>query len=467
MNIDRIREIELKYPVETIRYRQFQVWPLIRFWLWTYCTAKIEPIRGKSKGLSMGQTARLLQSAFYGLSSLAGKYKYITFSDTSERKLIEGVYVDKSIDFITSLLPHTLLIELPLPFHYKKSQIPTSKVVSKIPLYLLEWFNSKMLGTRIQIENEHVVHEILKELGISFDYRSVLIRNLAQYKVGRLLARLYKPSGVIIQCAYTNTGFLKAFKDSGIPVVEVQHGMLSSSHVAYNVFKQTDPSYFPDWFLSYGFRERTFFHKDNFYISQDKVIPVGHYYLDFVNSSNRERSSYLPEISSYKVVVAITGQNLPDLEQQFIDFIFQVADESSDSAFVYIPRNKQSAIYTNKNRPKNIFLIDNRDTYEIIRMSNVHTTMFSTCAIESLALGTPNILVNLNNLAMTHYGDLLRGESTQYVNSINEFVKALRSSINIARDKVITGNSDLIVSEYRRNIINAVKTIFSIEPDAK
>jgi hypothetical protein len=463
MNIDKIKEVELKYPVETIRYKDFQVWPMIRFWLWAYYTAKVEPIRAKSGNLSSGQILDLLLSSFYGLRSLIGKCRYLVFSDTSERKLINGFYVDKSVDFITNLLPQSLLIELPLPKHYSKSKIPTNRVASKIPLYLLEWFYTKTLTRNIKIENESVIHDLLNELGITFDYKSVLIRNIAQYRVGKLLTRLFKPSGIVIQCAYTNTGFLKAFKDNGIPVVEVQHGMLSPSHVAYNVFKKFDSSYFPDYFFSYGLREQFFFHHDNFYIAHNRVIPVGHYYLDVINSSEKSQSDYLPEVSGYKSFVAVTGQNLPDLEQKFIDFIEQVAIECPDVAFVYIPRNKQSAIYGSTKLPRNIVRIDDRDTYEIIRLSNIHTTMFSTCAIESLALGTPNILVDLNSLATIHYGNLLNGESTRYVSTIEEYVNQLTLSMNMLREKVIESTSDLIVSNYRKNVTTAISEIFSKE----
>lgn len=461
MNIDKIREIESKYPVENIRSDGFQVWPMVRFWLWAYCTAKIEPLRSKSQSLSLQQILQILGSFFYGFRSFWGKYHYLTFSDTSERKAIGGLHVDKSIDFINSLLSNPLMIELPLPKHFPKSSVPTIRLVSKMPLYILEWFYYKLNFKRIKIENELVIKDILKEIGISFDYQSILKRNIAQYKVGRILYKLYKPKGIVIQCAYTNTGFVKAFKDSGIPIIEVQHGMLSTSHVAYNVFKKLDPSYFPDYFLSYGHREKAIFTSSNYYIPNDHVLPTGHYYLDIINSSDKHLDDYLPEAIGYETVVSVTGQNLPDLEQQFINFLKQATSQCTEAVFIYIPRNKQSAIYDNKDLPANFLIIDDRDTYEIIRLSNFHTTMFSTCAIESLALGTPNLLINLGNLARVHYGEVLKENlSTQYIDSVEKYVKIINANIRPIRSTVIAENSDLIVNNYRTNIRNILPKIF-------
>lgn len=462
MDIDKIREIESKYPVETIRTDGFQVWPMIRFWLWAYYTAQVEPIRSKSSGLSIKQMLKLVGSLFYGLPNYFGKYNYLVFSDTSERRLIEGSYVDKSVDYITGILPKTLLVELPLPKHYPKSKIPTDRIVSKIPLYLLEWFYSKVRFTKIRIENEELLGKILGELRISFDYRSILIRNLAQHTAGKLLNRFYKPKGIVVQCAYTNTGFIKAFKDSGIPVIEVQHGLLSASHVAYNVFAKLEESYFPDYFLSYGHRERLLFSDKNFYIPKERVLPIGHYYLDMISSSDKNVSDYLPQAKKFKTLVCITGQNLPNLEQRFINFLKEAAPQCAQTFFAYIPRNRQSAIYAHKDLPANFLVVDDKDTYEIIRLSTWHTTMFSTCAIEALYLGTPNILINLDNLARVHYAKILgEGPTTQFVNTVDEFAAAVNSRLVHDRSEVITLNSDLIASGYRKNVENALQIIFN------
>src|SRR6267142_1938545 len=264
MSIERIRIIESTYPVESIRALDHQVWPLIRFSLWSYYLSEVEPIRTRS--LSFLRIIELLAQFLYGFTSYFRKYDYLCFSDSSERKLINGKWVDKSVDFILEKLPRSLLIEIPLPRHYKKKDVRTRFIASKLPLYGLELIYSTFFLRKIKIENEYVIKEILTEINLDFDYRSVLKRSIAQYKVGRLLYKLYKPKGIILQCSYTNTGFNKAFEDNGVKVVEVQHGLISSAHVAYNIFKELDSSYYPDYFLSYGTVEKRFFNEHNFFL---------------------------------------------------------------------------------------------------------------------------------------------------------------------------------------------------------
>src|SRR5205814_516164 len=106
-------------------------------------------------------------------------------------KLIDGKWVDKSVDFVLENLPNTLLIELPLPYHYSKSKIPTRFIVSKLPLYALSWIYVTIFLRRIKVENENILKDILRELNINFDYLSILKKNIAQYEIGCVLSRVY------------------------------------------------------------------------------------------------------------------------------------------------------------------------------------------------------------------------------------------------------------------------------------
>lgn len=450
MTIDQIRAIETKYEVENIRSKDMQVWPVIRFSLWAYYQSGVKPIEATSLGTT--RIFELLTQFFYGFKYYFRKYKYIAFSDSSERKFINGKWLDKSVDFILENLPGSLLIELPLPRHYKKSEVPTQFITSKLPLYALEKIYSTLFLKRLKIENEDIIKQILSELKCEFDYRSVLRRNIAQNKVGKLLQWLYRPKTVIVQCSYTNIGFIKAFKDKQVKVIEVQHGLITSTHEAYNVFKRFDTSYFPDFFLAYGDIEKEIFRRGHFLISEDRVIPVGHYYLDVLNNSNRTIAAVIPEVISYSFGVSITGQML-SVEQKLIEFIIEVASQMPSICFFYLPRNSNSYIFKIDNLPTNLVNAYGRDTYEVIRLTSYHTTLFSTCAIEALALGTPNILVNIDNLAKIHFSELLSpSESTVFVDTVDEYVASLNNFVPFQRKKIVELSSYLILSGYRTNV---------------
>src|SRR6267142_6687535 len=106
MSIEQIRIVESTYDVDSIRSHGHQVWPLIRFSLWSYYLSEVEPIRTKS--LSFLRIIELLAQFLYGFTSYFRKYDYLCFSDSSERKLINGRWVDKSVDYILVKLPRSL-----------------------------------------------------------------------------------------------------------------------------------------------------------------------------------------------------------------------------------------------------------------------------------------------------------------------------------------------------------------------
>lgn len=449
--MEQIRAVETSYEVDRIRARGHQVWPLIRFSLWANFQSDVAPIRARS--LSVARTLELIAQFFYGFTSYFRRYEYLSISDSSERKKINGRWVDKSVDYILEHLPRTLLIELPLPKHYRKSEIQSSYIASKLPLYALEWIYATLFLRRIKIENEETIKRILADLKFDFNYHRVLRKHIAQYHVGRLLFWIYKPKGIVIQPSYTNSGFIKAFKEKGVKIIEVQHGLITSSHEAYNVFRKLDNSYFPDYFLSYGKREGDLFNSGHFLASKDRVVPVGHYYLDIINNSPRTVEEVIPEAGKFELTVSITGQNLPGVEERFVDFMIGVAELSPKVCFFYIPRNSDSAIFNIKNYPKNLVIAVGKDTYEVIRLTSFHTTIFSTCAIEALALGTPNILVNIDNLAKGHLLDILQDpKTTTFVDTVEEYVTTLNNFVPLQRDKILELNSYLIQSGYRQNV---------------
>src|SRR5215831_8578837 len=103
MGVEKIEAIEKRYSVESIRSQGHQVWPLIRYSLWSYYLSNVEPIRGKR--ISLSKLFELALQFFYGFTSYFRKYDYLSFSDSSERKLVDGKWVDKSVDYILENLP--------------------------------------------------------------------------------------------------------------------------------------------------------------------------------------------------------------------------------------------------------------------------------------------------------------------------------------------------------------------------
>lgn len=98
--------------------------------------------------------------------------------------------------------------------------------------------------------------------------------NLPLYK--RLLDHL-DPSVVVDVVSYGDEILIEACKHMGIPVVELQHGVIYDYHYGYSYPKNQTKIMFPDYLLSFGEFWNT---NARFPIPDDHVIPVGYPYLE-------------------------------------------------------------------------------------------------------------------------------------------------------------------------------------------
>lgn len=66
------------------------------------------------------------------------------------------------------------------------------------------------------------------------------------------IIQLVKPKLAIVVVAYTSPFFIEACKQNHIPVIEIQHGMISKYHIGYDYAVITPQMYFPDYLWLWG-----------------------------------------------------------------------------------------------------------------------------------------------------------------------------------------------------------------------
>jgi hypothetical protein len=67
----------------------------------------------------------------------------------------------------------------------------------------------------------------------------------------RRLIRRLDPEIAVVLVGYMRETFVEACQMEGVPVVELQHGVVYPEHVGY-AYPTTEPSVFPDYFLTFG-----------------------------------------------------------------------------------------------------------------------------------------------------------------------------------------------------------------------
>ena len=174
-------------------------------------------------------------------------------------------------------------------------------------------------------------------------------------------------------------------------------------------------------------------------------------------------SSWLLEFrgiaSKYKKTVAVSLQDA--FENEICMFVIEAALLDASICFVMKPRGRVSSDYDRFGFPPNVIFFDRHNTYESIKECDFHTTMTSTTAIESPSLGTRNVLMNINNLALEYYGKTLFAPTTFFANSPAELISIINESGNLSRDSVLSSNSEIIGEGYSSNLKIAMDNILN------
>jgi hypothetical protein len=322
----------------------------------------------------------LLSNSFFGFRNWFRRYDYIFVSDSGERKLIDGYYFDKFFDDLINRIGRdkSLLIEMPIESHRTNSytkyivSINLAKVLSKlIPFVFLK-----------STDQINEISKVLNEPNIYFSEN--IIKFYKEYTIYKLILRMHAPQKVFINCSYCNLPFVKAAKDLGIKVIEVQHGVISKEHFGYISYVKLDKTFIPDEIFVWQ-------KMDYKHFIVPKQLVLGHFYLDYLSNLR---------IKKYDGInIAVTMQ---DQDWEFfalVDFLKNVADNYSEISFYLIPRRRRDFA----DLPKNV-KVANEDCYFTLLKCQYHMSIYSSCVIEAGYFNIPSILLDINGYASKYFG---------------------------------------------------------------
>lgn len=451
-NTPLLSTIETQFDVEKIKVNNLHFWPFIRNYIGSYLHFQ----KDREVKVSSQNVLPLLKSLGFGFWNYLKPARYVFMSSSDQRKLIDGKYKDR-MNFYAKALneDNYLFIEHPNPQHYPYKATEGKNKVSKIWWYGFELLISPFLS--IKIENEQILKDILNEYKLPIDHKKMAQKFIAQYKVAHLFFKWKKTERFFCTTAYINCAKVKAAKTLGIQVVEFQHGIINKSHYAYNVPKAIDSSFYPDYLLTFGEQEKEVFSAENYYIAQNRVLPIGSFYIDYL----LEKSSNInPEIkrlkNKYKNIIAFSCQDA--MEELWIPFFKEISENDKENAYILMPRHKKAKDYAACNFSNNVYFMPQLNTYQIMAQADIHSTINSTTAIESLALGTPNILLNVNDLAKKYLSKTLQ-YYTQYANNPKEYLELIKNFKSVKKEEIIETNRDNIVPQFKQRIPQIIQDI--------
>lgn len=427
-------DIELNYKVENMEYKNIKIWPILKPVLFSNVSSN----NGKSKRDRISKF-RKIKPAFFNIYKLFKRnYKYVLLTNTLEVRWLNNSYINKLaqgiIDYLGS--ENFLIIENPVnDFHYSIDKCKNENIVSlrffQILSYALYKLNLKNIS--LDYESKEILSKISRELNVDVNYKSILKQFFAYVKLFKIFFSYLKPKIIFISCYYSldNMAAIYVAKKMKIKTVELQHGIINDKHLAYNFVKNFGNDLFPDYLFVYGQFFKNFFHGKNYFINSENVYSVGSYYLEKLKEENESHAvkSILDNKSnnSFRKIIVISSQIT--IEKDLMNFMLNVAKRDPENLYVFRPRT----IYKNYNiekKPNNFYisLKEEEDIYRLLKIADIHVTVYSTVCLESLYFGVPNIMVNFRNLAKLYFGDILKDERhTVYVETVEDFLKVINS----------------------------------------
>ena len=458
-NIKEFFDLERRADLKGLEVGDYSLWSFLR----TYYAEEFVLSNNPGNKPSVGLAAQGVKALGYGLRYLFGNYEYLAFTAGNQRKLMDGKWVHPLDLLPPNIRRKTLFIELPILGHKQRTDLPDPRVVSRFWMILREFLWIKTRKTSDYENMAAAAGEIGKSFDVSLNVGYLLKRFYAGHAVMESVLDRYQPKAVFCAVSSTMTNYILACKERNIPVIEIQHGYIGTTHRSYNLVRDLGTKLYPDYFLGWGDYEKQFFSDPtNHFITSDRVFTVGNFYLDGIQERGTEtRLRHRELLRQYASTVALSVQD--PLEKQMMPFLIDVALALPEVAFLILPRTRNEAYYREHfTLPDNFLFFPELNTYEGILISDLHTTIWSTTAFESLALGRANLLINPDNMAFDVFGHLLNEEScTYYAGSPEEFARKLPLALAVTEGKARAAGTRFFRSKFVENIEDAVKKILT------
>jgi hypothetical protein len=468
--IEFLEEVETKFPVTEIKANGIQVWAMLRRYYFfayneKYLNSTISIKSNKSKIIITA--INKIRHSFYGFANLFRSYEYLIFTNIAEIKNMGGHNINKiahSLQEVLGLDKFLTIESSKGDNQFKIKRMKTNRTVSAALFHNLS--RLQLFNKKIKTSGFDILDDINKKYGLNVNYYSI-IKLFTKYLVlMKFLIKRKKPKIIFISKYYSvyNQAVIYSAGQLSVPVIEIQHGLINTSHPAYNVFTSLTNTLLPDYIFTFGENTQGVFKSiNNHFIESNNVYPVGNMYLDYMNNeyipNNRTVAQFNAFRKVYDTIVAVSSQLT--IDEKLVNFINQAAIINHSILYIFIPRDLFMD-YSKKIVNDNIKIINGLNVYEIIKESDFHSTVYSTCAIEAPAMGVQNVLINIKGLAVQNFGSVLIDKDiTEYADTPKEFVNKILSMQKLEKMDIQNKHGRFYSTDHKQEIKKAIQDIIS------
>lgn len=434
-DLDDLLAFEANQPVELLQTGKYSLWPFLRVFVGSRLVLQKDT---RQKPTAAVRSA-FFRSGFRGLPLWFKRWDTVVLTSSGQRRLIDGLWTERS-DLAAPFSGRTLIIELPVPALHPRSETRSRHQVSHLMFKAVAAVLGRCIRPPLSGTN---VLDALDLPALDITPEAIARRFLAERRLYNWLLKRWKPKRCLVVNPYVNMPLVVACHENKVPVIEWQHGAIHRGHYAYRLGFEPDRLFYPDALLAFGEQVADVFGPDNPYVLPERVIPVGSFYLDYLNKSRSDEGA---QHTGFRI--AVSGQDAH--ESKIIPFLLQAAQLLPEVEIVYVPRRFNPSTTAAFVVQPNIRVETERDVYEVMRNADLHTTINSTCALESLALGTPNVLMNVENRSRNYFGEQLDAHTfTHYADTPADFAAVVRTFSPPERTAVQASVGDRIATGFQ------------------
>jgi hypothetical protein len=450
-----IKEVEEKYPVESIRSCGLPVWQFLR----NVVFDELYNIRYPNALYDSNSPLVRLRNAIYnynwGKVKKDKKYNALLFTDFLEERILEGKRIDKLAYNLTKEMSDNLLIILD-PIRNKHEKISEYYHQNYISIY--KFLVSARIKSKTQkIKNKSILSDIEKELKLVTSLEKKVNQFFCFVKIFENWFFSIQPQFIFINCYFSlrHQAIIYAANKMGIKTVELQHCNISKAQVPYQLSKNIGRDTFPDYLLSFGEIEKKLVSTE--FIPKENIIPIGNFYLERMNqiTPSIEVKLIISELRrSFDKIVLISSQKV--IHIRLNKFLVKVCRLLPHIAFLLILRKNEKKQFLT-NQPNNLFVIQEGNLYELCHLCDYHSTVFSTFAAEAAFMGKPNVFINIDNLSNFYYSEIFANNpGVKFTNTPEKYVEILKNWEPASKKKI----KKLSKTFFSENNYTKIKMLF-------
>jgi hypothetical protein len=475
-----LNDLELKFDLSKFFIDEYWIYPIIKQSFFAPGIYHLNPDREKihkSMNTTLQLTKNMLSGLYWSLKNSPPKYYDIIISDntSSRMKVINGYHYSIWMDFLYDLFPdkNILTFERPSqtdPKHYRN--IKSRNIYHADLLIQKLLLKSKISQKKIRLDVDPI-KELFDFLNLEFN------RTLLEDKLRKFFAyidlyqRFFRralPKLIVIKSSYEYSvmAMISVCKKMNIKTVEMQHGIIYETHYGY-IYKQVqDYLLFPDYFFSYGKYFTELLKRESKLFKKKSILTAGFPFIEQVKCSPIDLNKDIIEYRKDHDIIYITSQwTIRHELAKFCITLAQILPDKFRIIYKTHPRERLNEDFYRKfSDIHNIYLISDSEisSLELMKISKIHTTIYSTSLFESLYFGLPNILIN-HSIFSQNIKSFVDNETVYLVDNTQSYLEVLnhiskhyddiQRSVSAFADKFFTSNSLEKISEMiNRLLIN-------------